>query len=69
MTLGGFSAHADRTALLGWLGAFRRPPARTFLVHGEAEIAAEFARTIDARLGWSVQRPSIGDSFELDAAH
>jgi metallo-beta-lactamase family protein len=68
VTLGGFSAHADRTALLGWLGGFRRPPARTFVVHGEAEIAAEFARAIDARFGWRVDRPALGDSFELDGA-
>jgi metallo-beta-lactamase family protein len=69
VTLGGFSAHADRSALLGWLGAFRRPPTRTFLVHGEAEVAAEFARAIEARLGWQPERPAIGDSFELGAPH
>lgn len=67
VTLGGFSAHADRSALLGWLGAFRRPPARTFLVHGEAEVAADFARAIEDRFGWPVERPAIGDSFELAA--
>jgi metallo-beta-lactamase family protein len=67
-TLGGFSAHADRTALLGWLGAYARPPRRTYLVHGEADVAAEFARAIEARLGWRVERPAIGDRVDLRAA-
>ena len=59
-TLGGFSAHADRSALLAWLRGFAQPPARTFLVHGEAEVAAGFARTIEAELGWRPQLPEIG---------
>lgn len=33
--LSGFSAHADRNALLGWAGAIKKKPVRTFLVHGE----------------------------------
>ena len=33
-TLGGFSAHAGQTQLIGWAGAFRSRP-RFFLVHGE----------------------------------
>ena len=34
-TIGGLSAHADRDALLGWLGGFGRPPRATWVVHGE----------------------------------
>ena len=62
-TIGGLSAHADRTALLDWLGGFRRPPARTFVVHGEALIASDFAALIAARLQW----PGV-EAPELDAA-
>jgi metallo-beta-lactamase family protein len=65
VTLGGFSAHAGQTALLGWLGAFAKRPARTFLVHGEAEVADEFARVLRARLGWPAERPAIGQRVEL----
>ena len=36
-TIGGLSAHGDQAALLGWLGGFRRPPARVFVVHGERD--------------------------------
>jgi metallo-beta-lactamase family protein len=64
-TLGGLSAHADRDALLGWLRGFRRPPARTFTVHGEAETALEFARTIERELGWQVEAAARGQVVEV----
>jgi metallo-beta-lactamase family protein len=67
VTLGGFSAHADRTALLGWLGGFERPPARTFVVHGEATVADGFARAVAERFGWRVARPARGDRVDLHA--
>ncbi len=51
-TIGGLSAHADQAALLGWLGHFRKPPARTFVVHGESAAASAFADAIRDRLGW-----------------
>jgi metallo-beta-lactamase family protein len=51
-TIGGLSAHADQAALLGWLGAFRTPPARTFVVHGERETAVTFAALVRERLHW-----------------
>ena len=46
------SAHADQGELLRWLGGFRRPPARTWCVHGEPAAAAALRDTIRARLGW-----------------
>jgi metallo-beta-lactamase family protein len=65
VTLGGFSAHADQTALLSWLKGFRRRPRRTFLVHGEADVAAELAGKMQATLGWRAERPAIGDRVDL----
>src|SRR6185295_1227085 len=32
-TINGLSAHADRDALLGWIGQFRRAPRQTYVVH------------------------------------
>ena len=49
VTLGGFSAHADRSALLDWLGRFRRPPSQIYLVHGETGSALALAAAIDQR--------------------
>ena len=61
-TVGGLSAHADQAALLGWLGGFHEPPGQTFVVHGEAGAAENFARTIGERLGWTaVSRPQAGE--------
>jgi metallo-beta-lactamase family protein len=65
-TIGGLSAHADRTALLGWLGGFRRPPSRTFVVHGEETIAEEFAALVATRLHWPrVEAPALDAQFEI----
>jgi metallo-beta-lactamase family protein len=64
-TLGGLSAHADQGALLGWLRAFERPPRRTFCVHGEAETAAIFARTVEEQLGWRVRAPARGETVAV----
>jgi metallo-beta-lactamase family protein len=65
-TVGGLSAHADQGALLDWLGSFRRPPGKTFLVHGEAGAMAAFAGAIDEKLGWKdVVMPQRGRQFEV----
>ncbi len=65
-TIGGLSAHADRDALLGWLRGFRRAPRRTFVVHGEAEVAAGFAATVAGDLGWpEVVAPTPGARYRL----
>jgi len=66
-TIGGLSAHGDQAALLGWLAAFRHPPARTCVVHGEQATAAGFADLIRARLGWTaVDVPQQGEVVSVD---
>ncbi|MBK5915371.1 MBL fold metallo-hydrolase RNA specificity domain-containing protein [Rhodocyclus purpureus] len=66
-TIGGLSAHADQAALLGWLGAFRKPPERTFVMHGEAETATAFARVVREQLGWEgVEAPLYRQSVTVD---
>ena len=64
-TIGGLSAHADRDALLGWLRGFQTPPARTFVVHGEAATASGFADTIADTMGWRVEAPVAGRRVEV----
>lgn len=64
-TIGGLSAHADRDALLAWLGHFQAPPGRTFVVHGEASTALGFAQLIHQRLGWTVEAPPAGSRIEV----
>ncbi len=62
----GYSAHADRTELLDWIG--HMDPARlrqVFLVHGELEPATALAQGIQQLGIDQVVVPERGDSFEL----
>ena len=64
--LDGFSAHADRQELLRWLGNFRQPPKRTFVVHGEPEAASALASTLRTEQGWAnVVVPEYLESVRL----
>ena len=56
-TIGGLSAHADRPALLGWLGHFKQAPRQTWVVHGEPVAAAALRDAIRGR-GWRADVPS-----------
>lgn len=67
-TVGGLSAHADQSGLLAWLKGFRAAPSRTFIVHGEAGTALGFADTVRRELGWRVEAPSAGATFNLSDA-
>ena len=64
-TLGGLSAHADRTALLGWLSAFKSAPRRVFVNHGEGDTAAGFATAIRERFGWDAQAPAPAETVTV----
>ncbi|HEX4884448.1 MAG TPA: MBL fold metallo-hydrolase, partial [Casimicrobiaceae bacterium] len=65
-TIGGLSAHGDQAALLAWLGAFHRPPARTFVVHGELAVAEGFAALVGERLRFpEVSVPVLGSTHRL----
>jgi metallo-beta-lactamase family protein len=59
------SAHADSSEILRWLSGFTRPPAMTYLVHGEPPAMEALAKTIDDRLGWKTARPEHQERVEL----
>ncbi|WP_193175345.1 MBL fold metallo-hydrolase RNA specificity domain-containing protein [Oricola nitratireducens] len=63
-TLNGFSAHADRTALLDWAAVFRESPAQVFITHGEASAADALARTLRDDFGWCVSVPGPGRTLD-----
>jgi metallo-beta-lactamase family protein len=54
------SAHADQHELLRWLGAFHRPPAATWCVHGEPAAATALRERITASLGWKCETAAHG---------
>lgn len=61
----GFSAHADRRGLSRWLDAFRAPPRRLFLTHGEKEIPLALAEDLRRDRGWQVSVPEYLEEFPL----
>lgn len=64
--LTGFSAHADRDALLHWAGSFKKKPLRTFLVHGEIEPMQALADGLKKEVGFSqVDIPELHQSFDV----
>ncbi|MBC7082590.1 MAG: MBL fold metallo-hydrolase [Firmicutes bacterium] len=64
-SIDGYSAHADRDALLYWVKSLRSKPRRIFVVHGEEESSQEFAATLRDALGVWVGVPQRGDSVDL----
>ena len=63
-TIGGLSAHAGRSALLGWLDGFRKPPAKTWVVHGEP-LAAFSVRDALLERGWAAEVASYRGTTPL----
>jgi metallo-beta-lactamase family protein len=53
--LDGFSAHADQSEILRWLGTFPKAPKTTYVVHGEAAGANALAEEIRQKLKWNVE--------------
>jgi metallo-beta-lactamase family protein len=64
-TIGGYSAHADRSELLAWVRRLGGPIRRAFVVHGEPgplETMAKMLREAGVR---DVRVPKHGESFDL----
>jgi metallo-beta-lactamase family protein len=72
-SISGFSAHADESELLEWVGNFaagKRPgdagfPRRVFIIHGDPAAQAALAPKVRA-LGFEVEIPKWHDSVSLD---
>jgi metallo-beta-lactamase family protein len=63
-TLGGFSAHASQSQLTEWVGNFRKPHPRLYLIHGEPE-AKRALREHLVHEGWSADIPHHGESISF----
>ncbi len=66
-TIGGLSAHADQNALLEWIGHFKNPKMRVYVIHGEPSVSEEFAGIVRRKFGFDAQVPSIGDRITATA--
>jgi metallo-beta-lactamase family protein len=60
------SAHADRDELLRWLSGLKRPPRRTFIIHGEPHASHALQERISQELGWEAIIPDQGERFSLE---
>ncbi len=64
-SISSLSAHADAGEIMRWLRGFKRPPRKTFVVHGEPDSAAALRDRIIQELGWDVVIPTYKEVVEL----
>ena len=65
LQLDSLSAHADRSELLGWVGALPAAPRRIFVTHGEPVPADSLRQAIEERHGWPCTVPEYLSEVEL----
>jgi metallo-beta-lactamase family protein len=61
----GFSGHADRAQLLGWLRHFAVSPQQVFVTHGEEEAALALADEIRQEFHWNATVPEYLQVVEM----
>jgi metallo-beta-lactamase family protein len=61
----GFSGHADKNGLIDWLRNFTVQPEKLFIVHGEPDAKAEFAKEVKETLGMDCIVPEYGQVYEI----
>lgn len=64
-TMQAMSSHADQAGLLQWISAYRQPPSRVFLVHGNDESMDVLSGKIQEKLGFLTESPYSGSVFDL----
>ncbi|MFL5401858.1 MAG: MBL fold metallo-hydrolase RNA specificity domain-containing protein [Gemmatimonadales bacterium] len=64
-TIGGYSAHADRDELRGWVRNLGGPIRRAFVVHGEPASLEAMAAILREEGVGDVRVPAHGESFDL----
>ena len=61
----GYSGHADQKGLLEWLDAVEDIRDRVFVIHGEDDARATFAKLIQERRGFRTVIPQKGEVYDL----
>jgi metallo-beta-lactamase family protein len=64
VNLSGYSAHADQSELLRWLGTLKTKP-RLYGVHGDPPSAAAFCTVVEAKLGFTATPAVRGTTVTL----
>lgn len=60
-----YSAHADYTDILWWLGQFNQRPKKTFVVHGDEDALSGLQSRIKSKLHWDVEVPKSREAVYL----
>jgi metallo-beta-lactamase family protein len=63
----GFSGHADKDGILGWIKGFNRMPKKIFIVHGEENASVELSNEINKLLNIDTIIPNMGESYIVNA--
>jgi metallo-beta-lactamase family protein len=63
--LPGLSGHADRDGLIRWISAFKKPPKKVFVVHGDDLVVDEYAKLVTEKTGFVATAPYSGDAYDL----
>ncbi len=63
--LEGLSGHADRDELITWVSNMKNGPKRIFLVHGEPEALNGMKTTLEQKMGWKAEIPSLYEIKEV----
>jgi len=63
--INGLSAHADRDELLKWVSGFKKAPEKIFVIHGEKEVAADFASTLRGKFKSEVIVPQYLQEYSI----
>ena len=61
----GFSGHADKPALLNWIGSFKEKPGRIFIVHGEKESKESFCIDVKEKFNIDCIIPEYDVIYEI----
>lgn len=61
----GISGHADVNGLLDWVRAFRNPPKKIFVTHGEDSVTEVFAKRVEEEFGYDTMAPFSGTVYDL----
>ena len=64
-SISSLSAHADAGEIMRWLRGFKRPPRKTFVVHGEVDAATALRDLIIKELSWDAVIPTYQEVVEL----
>ncbi len=59
------SAHADADEIIDWLRHFKKPPRKTFIVHGEPDAADALRQKIEQTLHWECVLPEVDREYSL----